>query len=339
MVLFLFPFPLVIPVALFFALRRWFRGPTKGTDNPKRLDGRVVVITGGNAGIGAETARDLANRGARVIMLCRDVEKANSTKSWIKSSNPDARVEVANCNLASLESIRLCVDKLKTKITKVDYLINNAGVMQCPLEWKTDDGFDMQLGVNHLGHVLLTELLLPLLRESAKTYRPRIVILSSMAHYNGTIKLDDLNFEQRAKTYPFDIINTTLAYNQSKLANVLHAKALAKLLKNEGINTYSLHPGVIPASDLFRHIESLWVGWFFKVSGILPLSKYLLKRNIDGAQTTLFCVLDDTLENESGEYYSDCTKVKPNPAADDQDLIDNLYVESLALVGIKQNTL
>jgi len=315
------------------------RGPSKGTDNPKRLDGRVVVITGGNGGVGAETAKDLANRGARVIMLCRDIKKANETKFWIMSSNPDAHVEVASCNLASLDSIRICADKLKTKLTKIDYLINNAGVMQCPMEWKTEDGFDMQLGVNHLGHLLLTELLLPLIKESAKTYRPRIINVSSMAQMAGKIDLTDLNFKRRSAAYSLNIVNTTFAYNQSKLANILHAKALAKLLKNDGINTYSLHPGVIPASDLFRHIESTWLGWPLKVSGILLLSKYIFKRNIDGAQTTLYCVLDDALDSESGQYYSDCAKARPNPSAEDEKLVDDLYKESLALVGIKRETL
>ena len=115
--------------------------------------------------------------------------------------------------------------------------------MICPMAWKTEDGFDMQFGVNHLSHVLLTEMLLPLIKESAKTYRPRIINVSSMAHYNGTIDLDDLDFKRRSNTWRFEAMNSTSAYSQSKLANVLHAKALAKKLT--GVNTYSLHPGVV----------------------------------------------------------------------------------------------
>lgn len=321
------------PLGLWWLIRRFLRGPTTGTDNPKRLDGRVVVITDANTGIGEQTAMNLAGRGAEVFNLCRSLEKGNRSKDKILESNPDAKIEVRECDLSDLASIRDCCSKLNKELTRIDYLINNAGLMTCPLSWRTKDGFDMQFGVNHLGHVLLTEMLLPLLKESAKTYRPRIVILSSLAHLGGDVDFDDLNFEKRRSMKLPHMVLTTMAYNNSKLANVLHAKALAQKLKPHGITTYSLHPGVIPNSNLFQHVESYW--WFRPFRPLLmPIAKATCKRTIDGAQTSLYCILEDSLDQESGEYYSGCAKARHHRIASDDEVIEKLYQESLRMVGL-----
>ncbi len=203
--------------------------------NRVRLEGRVVVITGANAGIGKETALELSSRGARVIMLCRSMDKAKAARDEIVAQT-HGDVEVLQMDLSSFKSIRACADKLLNKEEKIDILVNNAGVMHCP-EWKTEDGFDMQFGTNHLGHFLLTELLRPLLKRAATdNYRPRIVIVSSLMHEYGTFDFDDPNFEKKSYS-DWD------AYNQSKLANVLHAKELARRVEADGISVYSLHPG------------------------------------------------------------------------------------------------
>lgn len=131
-----------------------------------------MLHLGANTGIGKETALDLSRRGARIIMLCRSLEKANATAEEIKTVTKGV-VDVQELDLASLKSVRNCAKALLEKEEKIDILINNAGVMLCP-NWKTEDGFDMQFGTNHLGHFLLTELLLPLLRKSADTgFHPR----------------------------------------------------------------------------------------------------------------------------------------------------------------------
>ena len=158
-----------IPLLIFlimFAIRRFMQGPTKGSDNTKKLDGKLVVITGANTGIGKETVIDLAKRGARVIMCCRDLTKAEEASKEIRKISGSDLVEVEHLDLASLKSVRKCAETLVEKEDKIDYLINNAGVMVCP-DWKTEDGFDMQMGTNHFGHFLFTEMLMPLLRKCA----------------------------------------------------------------------------------------------------------------------------------------------------------------------------
>ncbi len=233
---------LALIILIVFLLRRWLRGPTKGSDNPKRLDGKTIVITGANTGIGKVTAIDLAKRGAHIVILCRNLQKASDAIKDIKSATGNDNVEAEQLDLASLASVRKCAGLLKEKLDKIDILINNAGIMTCP-EWRTEDGFEMQLGTNHLGHFLLTELLLPLVKKSADTgFHPRIVILSSLAHESARgMQWGDLMFENG-----YDSI---AVYAQSKLANLLHCKELARRLKDSGISVYALHPGTTVVND------------------------------------------------------------------------------------------
>ena len=195
------------------------------------------MILGANTGIGKVTATDLAKRGARVIICCRDMTKAEAAAKDIREESGSSLVQVQQLDLASFKSIRKCAQELLENEDKIDYLINNAGVMMCP-QWKTEDGLEMQMGTNHFGHFLFTELVLPLVRKSAASgTHPRIVIVSSSAHEwapNG-INWDDIHNE---KNYdPKEV------YGQSKLANILHAKELARKLENTGISVYVLHPG------------------------------------------------------------------------------------------------
>ncbi|KAG1678818.1 Retinol dehydrogenase 11 [Nymphon striatum] len=197
-----------------------------------RLDGKVVIITGANTGIGKETAKDLAIRGAKVILACRDLEKAKkSVDDLTKDSNLNAEnFAIHKLDLASLNSVRQFATEILKEYENIHILINNAGIMMCP-EWKTEDGFEMQFGVNHLGHVLLTNLLLERIKKSAPS---RIVIVSSLAHKYGKINFDDLNME---KGY-----SAGKAYSQSKLANILFAKELASRL--EGLLMISRRWGI-----------------------------------------------------------------------------------------------
>ena len=207
----------------------FFKAPMKGSENKARLEGRTVVITGANTGIGKVTALDMSGRGARVIILCRNQDKAKEAAAEIAKETGGV-VECGKLDLSSLASVRECAKTLLEREDKIDLLVNNAGVMTCP-NWKTEDGFDMQLGTNHLGHFLLTELLTPLLKKSAASgFRPRIVIVSSVAHEMGSMNWEDLNWE---KSY-----DKNKAYAQSKLANVLHAKELARRLEDTGIAVF-----------------------------------------------------------------------------------------------------
>ena len=175
------------------------------------------------------------------------MEKAEKAAVEIRAFTK-GNVEVEQLNLASLSSVRECAEKLLNKVEKIDILVNNAGVSCCP-QSLTEDGFDMQFGTNHLGHFLLTEMLLPLLRKSSQTgFTPRIVNVSSAMHtWTKELVFDDLHYKNRE-------YSMTKAYAESKLANVMHAKELARRVKDDGIITCSLHPGVVD-TEILRHYK------------------------------------------------------------------------------------
>ena len=191
-----------------------------------------------------------------------------------------------------MESIREFVTQFRAQEDKLDVLVNNAGVMACPLT-RTEDGFEMQMGTNHLGPFLLTSLLLPLLQQAAPG--ARIVTVSSLAHERGTIQWDDIHWERM----PY---SATKAYSQSKLANVLFTKELGHRLEGSGVSAYSLHPGVV-ATDLARH-----VGATFGPLGscAVAMIRPFIKTAESGAQTSIFCAVDAAVKEHNGLYYSEC---------------------------------
>ncbi|XP_048828541.1 retinol dehydrogenase 13 isoform X3 [Brienomyrus brachyistius] len=199
-------------------LRIWLAGGV--CHSRVRLEGKTVLITGANTGIGKETAVDLARRGARVIIACRDLSRANKAAADIRQRSGNGNVVVKPLDLASLQSVRQLAKDIQENEGRLDILINNAGIMMCP-KWKTEDGFEMQFGVNHLGHFLLTNCLLDLLKKSAPS---RIVNVSSLAHEKGQIHFDDINLDN-----DYDPLKS---YRQSKLANVLFSRELAARLKD-----------------------------------------------------------------------------------------------------------
>ena len=309
-------------------LRFYIRRPTRGSDNPKTLHGKTVVITGANTGIGKVTATDLAKRGAKVIICCRSPERAQEAIKDIKNESGSQLVENVTCDLASLASVRKCAQTILGQEEKIDYLVNNAGVMWCP-QWKTEDGFDMQIGTNHLGHFLLTQLLMPLIRKSAASgHHPRIVIVSSLGHtfVRHGFCFDDVHMDKGE-------YNTVMAYSQSKLANILHAKELAKQLEGTGISVYALHPGAI-MTDLGRHLYERLGCW---AKPLIPLVTFVVKTPFYGAQTTLYCLLEDKIEGQSGLYYSDCDVKAPSRHAQDMEAAKKLWQLSEELVGLKES--
>ena len=197
------------------------------------LHGKVAVVTGGNSGLGYETALELAAHGAHSIIACRNPKKASSAVDRIKAARPDAKVETMALDLASLASVRSFSTALHQKVDKIDILVNNAGVMAIPRQ-TTADGFEMQFGTNHLGHFALTALLLDLLVASGAG---RVINVSSTAHKLGRMTFDDL---QREKKY-----GKWSAYGQSKLANLLFTSELQRRLEKAGLPviTAAAHPG------------------------------------------------------------------------------------------------
>lgn len=303
-----------------FLFRRWVAGGWCYSN--ARLDGKTVLITGANTGIGKETAIDLAKRGANVIIACRSVEKAKVAQNEIISASGNKHVSLVELDLASLESVRQCAEKINKEQNRLDILINNAGVMTCP-KWQTKDGFELQFGTNHLGHFLFTNLLLDLIKKSAPA---KILNLSSLAHENGQIYFDDLMLE---KDY-----TPVKAYCQSKLANVLFTKELTRRLEGTSVNTYVIHPGGVD-TDLQRHITTSWPWLSIPLAIFGPfLRRIMFKSSEEGAQTSIYCAVDENAAKETGLYYSDCAVKKPSPRAEDAETARKLWEVSAELVGL-----
>ena len=203
-----------------------------GADIPDQTD-RVALVTGANSGLGFHTAQTLAVNGARVLLACRSVPRAEQAKAEILQSLPQAQLEVIELDLADLESIRRCAETLRNDLNRLNILINNAGVMAIPRR-ETAQGFERQFGVNHLGHFALTGALLPLLLETPGS---RIVNVSSMAHRSGRMNFSDLQGTRKYSRFG--------AYSQSKLANLLFTLELHRRLERKGADTISVaaHPG------------------------------------------------------------------------------------------------
>ncbi|NXB02844.1 RDH12 dehydrogenase, partial [Cnemophilus loriae] len=311
-----------VAVLLFVAapyVRRYVAG--ERCKSTARLEGKVVIITGANTGIGKETARDLAQRG-KVIMGCRDIPKAEAAASEIRAETGNQQVIVKKLDLADTKSIREFAEKFLAEEKELHILINNAGVMFCPRS-KTADGFEMHLGVNHLGHFLLTFLLLERLKQCAPA---RIVNVSSLAHHGGRIRFHDLHGE---KCY-----SRGLAYCHSKLANVLFTRELARRLQGKfqrqaectKVTANALHPGSV-RSELVRH--SLVMTWLWK------MMSFFLKTPCEGAQTSIYCAVAEELDSVTGQYFSDCQPAYVSPRGRDDETAKKLWSVSCQLLGIQ----
>lgn len=292
-------------------IRNLFR---RAWSSAERLDGKTAIITGANTGIGKETAIDLAKRGARIIMACRDPERGQAAVKEVIEKSENQNVVYMKLDLADSKSIREFAEAVNKDEPKLNLLINNAGVMVCPYG-KTADGFEMQIGVNHMGHFLLTYLLLDLIKKSAPA---RIINVSSLAHRWGSINLDDINSE---KGY-----DKQAAYSQSKLANVLFTRSLAKRLEGTGVTTYSLHPGVVQ-TDLWRHLNG-------PQQVLMKIASPFTKNSSQGAQTSIYCAVEPSLENESGGYYSDCAPANCSAAGKDDVLAQKLWELSCKMLSL-----
>ena len=301
------------------------------------LSAKTYIITGANSGIGLVTARQLAKQGAQVVLACRRTDEAEACIAAIVAELPKARLEALRLDLGDLASVRSFASEFQTRHKRLDGLVNNAGVMNTP-EGKTKDGFEVQFGVNHLGHFLLTGLLLDVLKRSAPS---RIVCLSSCFHdkamgREGDIHFDDLGYTER-KYDGWD------AYAQSKLANLLHARELAKRLDGTGVTVASVHPGWVRTA-LIRNSMPVWVQDYL----LRPFSRMIgLVEPWVGAQTSLFTLLDPDVPQHSGAYYSQTGEYRdkskkgggwplesPNPHAHDDEMAARLWQVSEEMVGL-----
>jgi NAD(P)-dependent dehydrogenase (short-subunit alcohol dehydrogenase family) len=270
-------------------LKRYFGGAV--CKSKARIDGKVVVITGANTGIGKETALDLAKRGGKVYLACRSLEKARQAVDDIRrsASIDSERLLAMHLDLSSLDSVRSFVKDFHQKEKQLDILINNAGVAWISSYTETADGFESTFGVNHLGPFLLTHLLMDLLMANSGS---RIVNVASRAHLRAFFSIDTVLSQQHYDRFR--------AYSNSKLANILFTREMARRLGREApVTVYCLHPGVVYTElgrnafvnrPVLRQI-ALAVIWLF------------LKNPQQGAQTTIFCAVDEKVASETGKYY------------------------------------
>lgn len=292
-------------------------------NGPELLKGKTVIVTGANSGIGFETAIEIAKRQANLILACRDIYRGTDAVKKIIDLSFNRNVKFRQLDLASLSSIRKFADIIKKEEQSLYGLVNNAGIFWCPLQW-TEDGFEANFGVNHLGHFLLTLLLLPLLDKNQDG--SRLVTVASLMHMFGRIDIDDLNYEKK----PYNFIR---AYSASKLANVLFIKFLKQNLKSQNIKVFCVDPGIVH-SDIGRNSAFMSSVWYKVV--LRPIVWLLFKDTRGGAQTTLHCLLSDKLKNENCYYFSECEPRYPWPSSDNDNAMNNLWKESLKLVNIKK---
>lgn len=299
----------------------------------KDLSGRTFLVTGGYSGLGHETARALAARQAHVIVSGRDATKLAAAADEI-ATGTGARVDTLVCDLASLASVRAAGEEARARFTKIDVLINNAGVMAAPFG-HTADGFETQFGTNHLGHFLLTRELMPLIEQGNGQ---RIVNLSSRAHHFAAVDFDDPHFAKRE-------YNPWVAYGQSKTANILFVVGLERRFGGRGIHAYALHPGAI-MTNLSRHMSEADMTALrermrrtAEKSGEEPLP---FKTIPQGAATTCWAASAPELEGRGGIYLEDChvAEVDDESAvggvrsyAVDHQAADRLWALSEELVG------
>ncbi|WP_372758722.1 SDR family oxidoreductase [Litorivivens sp.] len=271
---------------------------------------KTLIITGSNAGIGYTTALQAAKEGQRVIMACRNQSKADAARQTIVDAVPGADVLVRILDLSSFDSIRQFAASIEQEFDHIDALINNAGMMPSTLE-HTTEGFEMQFGVNYLGHFLLTHLLIPVLSRSPDA---RIVHLSSLGHLWGNI--NEKNFRDRS---PY-LMGVT-AYGQSKLANVLFSQELAQRLP-ANIVSNAVHPGFVD-SDFFRNIpKAIYFFW-----------RRVLVSPETSANFTLEMALAENWKDRSGEFVSAQGPLPKSPRLRNARLSQTLYEKSCQLTG------
>lgn len=265
------------------------------------LTGKLALITGASGGLGAETARALASKGASVVITARDIAKAQTAVDEIVASTGNDDITIESVELGSLASIVEFGERWNATHDRLDLLINNAGVMACPKD-STSDGFERQFGTNHLGHFLLTGLVAPTLLANGSG---RIVNLSSRGHFRGTVDLDDPMYEHR----PYDKWE---AYGQAKTANILHAVELDSRLSGRGVRALAVHPGVI-MTDLGRHLSQADIE-AFSANRSAPVR---FKSVEAGAATSVYAATAPELDGRGGVYLEDCDVAEVDDTSDE----------------------
>lgn len=279
-------------------------------DKMMTLKDKIAIVTGANSGMGKATAAALADMGATVVMVCRSEKRGLEALKQLQEKS-ERKLELMLCDLGDFSSIRAFTDVFRTKYKKIDILVNNAGFISLDRQL-TKDGLEMQFGVNHVGHFLLTTRLIDLFTEGG-----RIVNVSSGAHKTGNIYFDDINL-----TKHFNVIK---AYSQSKLANVLFTRELARRLENKGILVNCCHPGAV-ATNIGISRDT---GFGKTVTGML---KPFFQTPEQGASTAIYLATSKEVEGITGEYFYKCKIAKSSERSKDMELAKRLFEFSEQLV-------
>jgi len=286
------------------------------------MTGKIVLVTGANSGIGKETAMDLNRRGAKVYMLCRNQARADeAVRDMVQNGADRSRLIVLIADLSSFASIRAVVADFERREQKLDVLVNNAAVSVLQTYELTGDGHEMTWQCNYLGPFLLTELLLPMLQRSQSA---RIVIVSSELHKYGSVTEQPELMDDKAQWSVFG------PYNNTKLANVMHARELAKRLRQKGITNVtvnSLHPGFVD-TNLTKEGS-----WLLK-QAMRPAKALFALKSTDGAKTSIYLSTSAKVEGTSGKYYEKCKEERISSKAQNDAACAKLYDYSLAACGL-----
>jgi NAD(P)-dependent dehydrogenase (short-subunit alcohol dehydrogenase family) len=275
---------------------------------------KICIVTGANSGIGKETARELASKGATVVLACRNPDKGAAALQEIEESTGSHDAHLILLDLGSIKSIRQFAGAIADTFPRIDVLVNNAGAY-IPYRRETEDGFEMTMGVNHFGTFLLTQLLLDPLREASSA---RIINVSSLGHKMAKLDLDDLHSERSYKAMR--------VYYNSKLANIYHMHGLNKRLEGTKITVNCLHPGVIGSG--FAQQEKSPFGFLVK------LGKPFLSSTRKGARTSVYLASSPEVEGVCGAYFVRCTPAKTSKAAQDLEIAERLWSITEEAVGV-----
>lgn len=297
-------------------------------ENIPDLQGKTIIVTGGNSGLGYESVKAFALKGATVILACRNLAKGEKAKNEILKANPSGEIQVMQLDLANLTSVEAFAKKFASEHKQLDVLLNNAGIMATP-NIKTDDGFEAQLGTNHLGHFALTGHLLPLLKGTPQS---RVVNVSSLAHKGGKMDFNDLMFEKCRKFKPMR------AYGQSKLANLLFTYELQRFFEANNIDCIAVaaHPGG-SNTRLANHFETNK----FMVA-VSKIARGAMQPAAKGALPQIRASVDANVKGGDyfgpsgiGELFGYPVLVKSNAASHNEENARKLWAVSEKLTGVK----
>ncbi|XP_046464414.1 retinol dehydrogenase 12-like [Daphnia pulex] len=320
---FLLQIGLLITLAL-GSLKAYLLLKMEDCKSTNKLTGKTVIITGANTGIGKETAIDLAKRGARVVLACRNLDKASAAKDDIIRESGNANVVVRHLDLASLKSVRKFADEIIKNEPRLDILVNNAGCVVYH-DKLTEDGLAYHMQTNHLGHFLLMNLLLGLLKKSAPS---RIVCTASMAHgWTKSLDVENLHSEF-SYTSKSTLIHEIYLYVYSKLSPVLCTRHLAPLIFDSGVTINCLCPGVV-YTDVFRNTYS----WFQMI--VTFAAPYFLKTAKQGAQTNIHLAVSDEVAGITGEYFTSCKVTDVSKLAKDAAVAKKVWEMCETLVKLQ----